>query len=482
MGDGQAGGSSAVRAGQRGGMSILQVCHGFPPDQVGGTERYTAHVVRALQARGHRLWVVTRGADWHRPEYAVSEEEGQGVPVFRINNTWRAYSSFEDSYHHLAVARRVGELLDRLRPDVVHIQHLVHLSTHIPDEARQRGLPVVMTFHDYWLLCNQGQLLRDDGSICLEGAQGACTDCTGLWPGIGPQARRALHFLERCWPDIRYRTSRLRSVMRSSLRFMQRSPRQGAAMADRASRRRAEMRRVGSQVDVGIAPSQIVWDHVAAFGFPMDRLLLLPYGIPTQPLASERKRPSNMFRVAYFGRAIPAKGVHVLLEAARRLDPANIRIDIHGDVPPYGDVDGYAQRLRQQATRMPAVRWRGGYDHAALSGLLADTDVVVVPSIWYENEPLVILEAFASRTPVVATNLGGMRELVRDGENGLLFPRGDAEALAGCLTRLAGDPALLQRLRDGIGPVKDIETHAQEIERLYERLCSRQADKAGCAA
>lgn len=341
-------------------------------------------------------------------------------------------------------------------------------------KAPAGGRPVVMTFHDYWLFCNQGQLLRTDGSICTEAITGSCTDCAGLWLGMGTSARGALHVLERWWPEIRYRTSGLRRLAHRYLRLVQRRPSQRARMQERMRLRREEMRRFGTSVGLGIVPSRTLRDQLVAFGLPAERLMVVPYGIPTRPLAGIKKTGGGTLRVAYLGRIIPAKGVHVLLEAAERLRRAQIQIDLHGDIPPYGDIDDYAKRMRRRAASNPGVRWHGAYDHDALSGILAEADVVVVPSIWYENQPFVMLEAFASGTPVVATDLGGMRELVQDGRNGLLFPRGDAQALAQCLEQLADDRPLLERLREGIGPVTGIETHARALESVYEGLLAHQ--------
>jgi glycosyltransferase involved in cell wall biosynthesis len=209
------------------------------------------------------------------------------------------------------------------------------------------------------------------------------------------------------------------------------------------------------------------------------------HGIPRWPPPAESPRRQQGLRLAYLGRITPSKGLHVLLEAVRRLRRPEIRVAIHGDIPPYGDIEDYAKRMRRVASRLPHVDWRGPYAHEALPDILGDADVVVVPSIWYENQPLVILEAFMARQPVVATDLGGMRELVHHERNGLVFPRGDAQALAACLTRLADEPRLLERLREGIAPVKGIEEHAAELEAVYRRVCASQpgcAEPAGEAA
>ena len=455
-------------------MRIVQVSHGFPPEQVGGAEWYTAHLANTLRARGHEVLVFTRRADWRHPEYEVREERVDGLRVFRINNTWRACPSFEESYHHGAIAKRFGELLEALQPDLVHIQHVVGLSTHIPDEAHQRQIPVAMTFHDYWLLCNQGQLLQTDGSLCLHASTGACVDCAGLWLGMGTPARRVLRVLERWRPDIRYRTSPLRQWAHRYLRMTHQRPAQQSMMATRMQRRRQEMLRLATSVDVGIVPSQTVWDQLVRSGIPAERCILLPHGIPTKGLVRPTEACPGTLRVTYCGQMIPAKGIHVLLEAAQQLHRTDVEVHLYGDVPPYGDISEYATRMQRQAARLPYVHWHGQYAHDALSRIFSKTDVVVVPSIWSENQPLVILEAFAARIPVIATNLGGMAELVRDGENGLLFPRGDTQALAGCLARLADDRPLLERLRHGIEPIKDIETHAKELEEVYASLLGCQ--------
>ena len=452
-------------------MKILQVSHGFPPEQSAGTERYTWQVARALRQRGHDVTVFTRRADWRLPEYGVAEDTVDGMPVFRVNHTWRVCASFEDSYRHPAVADRFGELLDRLRPDVIHVQHLVHLSTRLPEEAARRKIPVVMTFHDYWFLCNQGQLLRRDGALCAEAVSGSCLDCADLWLAVDSRLRRLLTALERWWPDLRYRASPLRGLVRPWFRWRHRQPARQAAMVRRMRARREEMLRVAESIAIGLVPSRTLLDQLLALGLPRERLRVLSYGSRAfDPPAPPRAVPGPL-RAAFLGQVLPAKGVHVFLQAAERLAGQRAEFHCYGGPPPYGDVDGYAGRMRRHAAKLPHVRWHGAYAWEVLPAILQQIDVVVVPSVWYENQPFVILEAFAAGIPVVATNLGGMAELVQDGRNGLLFPRADARALAGCLERLAQDPGLLARLRQGVGGVKRMEDHTLELESIYASAC-----------
>ncbi len=101
---------------------------------------------------------------------------------------------------------------------------------------------------------------------------------------------------------------------------------------------------------------------------------------------------------------------------------------------------------------------------------MAEIDILVVPSLWYENAPLVIYEAFASNTPVIATALGGMAEAVTHEVNGLLFDRGNVPELANMLQRVVAEPGLVERLRSGIRPVRTIGDEVCDLEALYLSL------------
>jgi glycosyltransferase involved in cell wall biosynthesis len=106
--------------------------------------------------------------------------------------------------------------------------------------------------------------------------------------------------------------------------------------------------------------------------------------------------------------------------------------------------------------------------------LLADVDWVVVPSVWYENAPLVIQEAFQHGRPVICSDIGGMAEKVTDGVDGLHFRAGDARDLAATLQRAVTSPGLWERLSAGIQPVHDLETHVNTLQELYSRLVAER--------
>jgi glycosyltransferase involved in cell wall biosynthesis len=142
----------------------------------------------------------------------------------------------------------------------------------------------------------------------------------------------------------------------------------------------------------------------------------------------------------------------------------------------FGNVDQfpeYGSRLRDLAADSDKIQFRGTYSHEETAKVFAEIDILAVPSLWYDF-PLIIQEAFATNTPVIATDLGGMAEAVEHDFNGLLFERNNVNELALLLTRFLKEPDLLSRLQEGIPPVKTIQDEVAELELIYRRLTEQK--------
>src|SRR6185295_14972906 len=163
-------------------MRILQVVHGFPPAANGGTEVYTRDLAVALASSGDDVAVLTRHADPCVRELSLRSTVVGPIRVFSVNNTFQSCDSFEASYANAGIERLAEAILDDWQPDIVHVQHLTCLSTGIPRQAARRGIPVVVTLNDYWLICHRGQLLDLDGRRCEGPFEGGCARC--LPPGV----------------------------------------------------------------------------------------------------------------------------------------------------------------------------------------------------------------------------------------------------------------------------------------------------------
>jgi glycosyltransferase involved in cell wall biosynthesis len=227
-------------------------------------------------------------------------------------------------------------------------------------------------------------------------------------------------------------------------------------------------------VDLFVAPSAMLRDRYVAWGVPEERILLEDYGrrLPAAPPPDdERVGPRD--RLGFFGQLNPYKGIDVLLEAMRRQAPdggAQATLRVHGanlDLQEHGFRDRVEAMLAETRDRVIVA---GEYAPDQVAPLMAAVDWVVVPSVWWENSPLVIQEGFAHGRPVICSDVGGMAEKVADGVNGLHFRVGDPASLAETIGRAVGTPGLWERLRAGIPRPHAMEDHVAVLTAAYERL------------
>ncbi|WP_254546570.1 glycosyltransferase [Halomarina pelagica] len=434
-------------------MRILQAVQALPPDTYGGSELYTERLAEAFAARGHEVGVATprgAGADldgvdvYDLPERdAPGVQDDRGVPLGPVAPD---------------VDARFDDLLAAVDPDVVHLQHLKGLSATIPSLCAARGVTCLLTLHDFWTLCHREQLYRPDGSRCVGPESTAkCTDC---YLADRPFSRIDSAD-ESADPGERRADGGALPVGESSPS----SRRDGSGDAPRefyadavAARQRALGRSIEA-VDRLISPSAFLRERFVAFGVPPAHVVRRRNGIPVDRFA-DTGFDGPPVRIGYAGRIAPEKGVHLLLAAFSRLT-GDATLEVFGRFDPEGD--DYHARLAAAAG--DDVSFHGWYDDPAAP--YRAVDVFVLPSVWYENSPLVIQEAHASGVPVVTADVGGMAELVTDGVDGVTFAVGDADALADALAPLVADPGRVERLRAGVREPKRLADHADDLLTVY---------------
>jgi glycosyltransferase involved in cell wall biosynthesis len=196
--------------------------------------------------------------------------------------------------------------------------------------------------------------------------------------------------------------------------------------------------------------------------------VVLGFGLSLPPEIHVAKQPSRKLRLAFIGTLDHTKGPHVALEAVRRLprDQA-VELAVYGD--PYAN-PLYFARLKQVAGSDPRIKFVGTFPNEQIGEILSRIDLLIIPSLWYENTPLVLYSAFATKTPVLVSNIGSLADAVRHGEGGLAFEMGNPEDLARQIQSVLDDRSLLERLRQGIPPVKPIEENATELVEIYAAL------------
>lgn len=318
----------------------------------------------------------------------------------------------------LAAARRFA-------PDVVHVHNFFpRLSPGVHAAARDAGYATVQTLHNYRLLCAGAFLMRDGVpcEVCVDGSP-----------------YQAVRF--GC-----YRGSRIGSL--AVARMIGRHRRIGTWQRD---------------VDRFVALTPFARDRFTAAGFPAARIRVRPNGLPDPGLPADGPRAG----ILYVGRLSPEKGVLVLAEAAGR---TRARIAVMGEGPAAEALAGH-----------PRLDLRGPCSRETVQAAMARAAAVVLPSLWYEGLPMVLAEAFAAGTPVVASRIGALAGLVADGVTGLLAAPGDAADLARALDRIHDDPAGAAAMGRAARAVYEREWHEEATTRalldIYrDAIAARAAD------
>jgi glycosyltransferase involved in cell wall biosynthesis len=387
----------------------------------------------------------------------------EDLPVHRLYfDIRRAPNPFEWSFRNPELGHWFGSFLQRISPDVVHINSGYLLGGTVPEAAFECNIPTVLTLHDYWFMCPFITLLRMDGKICEEPVPPSrCAWCSlsqkrrYRLPDKGLRSRLGDAFVKLIqWETI----TKLISI---------------APHLELITERRRYLKQVLEEIDVVISPSRFLIQKVEEYGFNPGRIVYLPFGIQNTHLLPDQPSDSSeeKLRIGYLGQFAPHKGVHLLLAAFQELvkHPGSCELVLRGNI---SNASPYERRLLRIARNDPTTTFAGPYPNSEVGQVLDELDVIVVPSIWYENRPTVIVEAHATQTPVVAARLGGMAELIQHNENGLLFEVGSVESLKEQLQRLLDEPMLLSQLREGIQPVPSVEEETTTMVSLYESLLS----------
>jgi glycosyltransferase involved in cell wall biosynthesis len=423
---------------------VLFVTHNHPAVQPGGAEQYAFEFYEALRSSEEvEPFFLARAPV---PDPAVSPRHAHTViasvnddPNQHFMHTDQASWDwlFERSHEKRPLTTAYRDLLEAIEPDVVHFQHTLFIGYDAIRVTRNAlpDAPILYTLHDFIPICHRnGQMVRTiHNRLCREASPRRCHECY-------PQHSQQLFFMRE-----RFVKSQL-------------------ALVDRF-----------------IAPSHFLRQRYIEWGIPPDRIMFEDYGrLPVEPVTDDRggeDRPRNRF--AFFGQFTPFKGADLLLEAMKILgDEFAGHLWIRGanlEVQSQEFQDRFKPLLEETSD---TVTVGGSYNRSQLAKLMAAVDWVVVPSIWWENSPLVIQEAFLHGRPVICSDIGGMAEKVTNDVDGLHFRRGDADHLAEVIERAATTPGLWERLRAGIPAVHGMDEHVAKMTRVYRELIEQGVQRS----
>ncbi len=472
-------------------MRILLVSHNYLPAHTAGTEVYTAQLAKKLGARGHVVAVFTTEKEISAEHLSMRERTHEGIVVHELINNLH-YEDFRQTWDEPRIDQRFSAVLDAFAPDVLHVQHLMYLSLGCVEVAQQRGIPVVFTLHDYWLQCARfGQRVHADTSICHTIDFARCGECLSSFKfGQTSLERRAGNAIaglrSATGVDLGKAAVRVSRLLQSktgggeSPGPDEKHPGLAGELALQVALRERDFRqRLLPLVERFLSPSRFLREKFIEWGLPAEKIAFLRTGIDLEHFKPRPRTHSEILRVAFIGTLAPHKGAHILLEAWERIDPrlrARAALKLTGPAQYHPE---YVRSLEQRAASL-GVELGGALSREEVAIELSNTDILVVPSVWYENSPLVILEALAARTPLVVSDIGGMAELVEEGLSGFRFAVGDAAALCARLSSLLEDRSQLERLYRVEEPIKRVDDDAAQLEEVYfEALENVRARSAG---
>lgn len=468
-------------------MRIAMVNWGWPPRQTGGPIGYAADLCKELVKSGNQVYMFYGGDSNFKGRCYLEYREEEKVNLVSLVNSPNQYSNFGlplNECKQPLVEYYFEEFLDKVKPELVHFHSLIGLSGSMIGLAKKKGITTIVSLHNYWFICPRGDfLIPPDYRLCPGPDQGLnCALCVPppekTWKRKISSARNILKtqlkknvWLKRRLQKIILNANKLKNGLISShnqgsdIPSLTSSP--DPLMVWGYKFRQEYLRdQLSKNADLIIAVSNAVKDIFVQNGIPENKIMVLHSGIKMAEKLEDFAQknhigPRNPLIFGFFGPVQPYKGVHILVEAFNKLTPGSARLLIFGTGP-----SSYYQRLMSKAN--PHVEFKGAFDD--LAKMLSEFDVAVVPPIWHDNAPLVVLEALSAKKPIIGADIGGIPDFVQDGVNGLLFEPGNPFDLAEKMKKIIDFPQLVENFRRNIKKQKTMKEHAQDLQPVYDKL------------
>lgn len=401
------------------GTRMILVSNFYPPNFVGGAEIIAHQQLKALQQEG-----LVRGIAFSldmsetRPAGTVYEEKYEGVHVIRLCLNASAFDPNGVNFFNAVVNRVFTELCDAIKPDIVHCHNLIGMSMGVVDIAKTKGAKVFVTLHDNWGFCYKNTMLDRTGRVCD-------------------------HFLncDECKKELTANGLRVSMGVRKDY-----------------------FRRVFERMDGYISPSKYLANTYIKAGFNYHKMHTLWNGIDLGRFQSCHHKASNDVRITFAGHFGPHKGIHVLIQAVAMLGNPKVKIQLIGD----GEEEQHYHALARELGIEDQVVYYGKLDNSEMIRVYEETDIYCLPSVWPENQPVSITEAMACGLPVIASSLGGSKELVQDGKTGYLTEPGNAKALSEAIRKLVEQPDRRRQFGQAGKEIMAANDYSSQVRKLYE--------------
>ncbi|MCE1119009.1 glycosyltransferase [Pseudomonas sp. NMI795_08] len=453
---------------------ILLCVHQFFPTFSAGTEVLVLSTAKALREVGYEVRIVT-GAVTSAPKVSTDTYNFQDFTVHRISSPYQ-HGSFDaetvlKEYENDEISPYFAGILDTFSPDLVHFFHFRNLTLSCLQACLDRSIPTAFTPTDFWLACRTCQLLKPWGQPECKGPERLAGNC--LRHILINSKRRPLVNLAKVMPGLLFSTLAL--LTKSTLLKHSKLNRLSTDLMQRESRILSHL----EKIDLLLPPTRSLLQRLQAGGIAATKIVPLRYAIEP-PVVDDHiiatSKSQQPFIVGFIGTLVEHKGCHVLLSALKKVPSRNIEVRIYGDTQHY---PAYVDTLMSIADNDERIRFLGTFPPDTIGNVLNELDALIIPSTWRENAPLVLLNAIASATPVIASDAPGITEYLSSDDDVTLFPSGDSRKLAQLLVERCHTGRATGKKTSPVARVAGsaLATYANILDSAYNRLIQRPYKK-----
>ena len=419
-------------------LNILFVSHNFPPEHFAGVENYTYQLAKGMAKYGHQVSVFYPNIRFGQDKVKLEKSKYDNLTIYQIfvkNNN--------DIISHIKnheIEELFSNLLNKNIFDIIHFQHTYHyLPFSLIEIAKDKKIPVCITLHDFWFMCLRTHMF-------IENKKKICS---------GPESA------EKC----------VKCVFEDTTIYIEKEKYQ--ALTKLLEYRCKYIRKLFKEVDIITAPSQYLFYKYTSYNFGLNNIEILPLGIKPVEICRKNNNRNNV-NFGYIGSIHKLKNIEYLVDEFATLK-GNSKLIIRGN-----GLKKSIEELKSKIKFFDNIDYKGPYSPTELPQILSEFDVLIVPS-YIENYPLVVREALSAKIPVIASNVGGIPEIITHMENGILFNPKIKGELKKHLINIVQNPELIKNLKKNIKVPKTINEEVKEWEEKYLRLVYRKNKKVTCS-
>lgn len=447
-------------------MKILQVVHTFLPKFVAGTEVYTFGITQALKKAGHDVRIVY--TDPLADSYSLKKVNYKGINCYEIQKDINNIYSFEDSFQDKQVENFFMDVLNDFKPDIIHYQHIMFLSTKIIEVAKKKNIRQIISLHDFWFQCLTHKRITTDHKLCINPTLDKCVKChfdllnrtISVPPFRLNNLSGYLTFLEKKG-SMASLGNKIKKRIENLINYNLRKNKLKEQLLYRLNAFRTALK----SVDTVIYPTKFLQQELYLWSLKGSNDLISSDGIQDKYFKTFKRARSKIIRFGFIGSIVQAKGLIVLVSAWEKIKDNNTTLKIYGS---FTDDPDYSKHVMTIVKRCHNIEVKGSFKPDWIAKVFEDIDVLIVPSTWFENAPLVIRNAFLSHTPVITTNLGSLPELINEKNSGLLFENENADDLAEKINSIIKDRRILNNFK--FPKQKNVIENAEELIGIYKNF------------